>query len=43
MTGLACVPLAVVKSSSPPLITLAVVKQQAIRLVLTREFAVPRS
>jgi hypothetical protein len=43
MAGLACVPLAVVKSSSPPLITLAVVKQQALRLVLTRKFAVPRS
>jgi len=37
MTGL---PYATaVKSSSPPLITLAVVKKQAIRLVLTREFA----
>jgi len=39
IAGLACVPLAVVKSSSPPLITLAVVKQQAMWLVLTRIFA----
>ena len=43
IAGLACVPLAVVKSSSPPLIILAVVKQQAMWLVLTREFAVPHS
>ena len=43
IAGLACVALAVVESSSPPLIILAVVKQQAMWLVLTREFAVPHS